>query len=69
MPTRLPPLMLLTQKRDNAHSDAGCPLAQLVIPIWVGGKANIQLDSSDGSVLRLGKRRALGYPAGGTNGL
>jgi hypothetical protein len=35
----------------------------LVIPIWVGGKANIQLDSSDGSVLRLGERRALEYPA------
>jgi hypothetical protein len=61
--------MLLQHKRENVQTDAECPLTHLLLPIWVAAKANIQLDASGGSMLRLDKRRALEYPAGGTKGL
>ena len=50
--------------RETVHAPVGCPLIHLPIPSCVAGKANIQLDASDGSMLGLDKRRALGYPGG-----
>lgn len=61
---RLPTVMLFPHAKESVRADVGCAPRHLLIPSWVAGKANIQLDSSGSSMLRLDKRRALGYPAG-----